>query len=426
MKPMTAARAGLVLVATVMFGCTEDGPTGGTPTPITFTLVTTRQWSGGAITLRSSQANAGHAPRLVYAGDDSTTATPVGDTTYRFTLPTGPSGPVLIRVGLSGGGVDTAGTVTRVGYTNTLTLDGPIFGLSGWSPDGRPAILGYEQGSYLLASADLQTGTVTEFPGLTVAGTPFYPVSPGFAAGTVAARDSLTDSSTAWRLTPTIARLAVLSGDDQFNARQVVWLNDSLVLRTYHHSARLDRVNGQFVRTIELEEPHRVSFSPSRHFITVTAAASFGHFGVTVFDARSGDSLFVIPLGRMSGVAFSQDEQVVYGVGDGSPESDSLVAVSTASGATLRRTALPVGAKGLAALDDDATGQIFLTAALNGNAGVLVYDASTLELRGTLTTDQGCGAYCEGTSLFDQSGHKIYFAGAEGTPQQIHVFDAIP
>ena len=397
--------------------------------PITYAVSPARQWSGGTMTLRSSRANAGHSSRLVLAGEDSVLATAVDDTTYTFSLPTGPSGSMAIRVTRSGGAVDSAGTVDRVGFATTEDMPSPYWSFSAWRPGGHPAILGTAFASQDLASFDLVTGIVTDYPGIKSGGEFTYPVSVTEYETSVTTAAGA-DTVAVTQLYPTVVSRFTFSPIGL--PRQAVALSDSLYIATSHHSAYIRSLdNSRLVWSGGLEEPFKTILSPDSRLVIVTGSTGTdAPYGVPVFDARSGESLFVAPVRHVGGAVFSPDGSVLYVVGGQYPEFDTLRVVSTATGATIGTAVLPDTAMGLGLSLDAQSGTLYVSAQLAGTGEVLVFDATTLTHRGTLPTGVNCGQFCEATTLLDAPAHRLYMAGptlSTGAPSaKVFIFDLLP
>lgn len=420
----------LAVAIVTLAACSNDSPGTGPGTPPTYTLPTTRQWSGGLLLLRSSQADPGHPNRLVIAGSDSIVASAIDDTTFAFLLPQGPSGAVTISVSRTGGGQDSIGSVSRVGFSGTEEMLTPSLSFSGWRPGGHPAILGIALPSGDLASYDLATGIATNYPGLKSGGEFAWPVSI-LERGTSVTTAVHADTMAITQLFPSLV------SRDTFVAtggpRQVIVLGDSLYLATFHHSAVIRTLdNSRQVLAFAIEAPNKIIESPDGRLAVVTGSTHASTaYGVPVLNAQTGESLFVAPLEHVSGAAFSPDGSVLYVVGGHYPAYDTLRAVNTASGATMMTAVLPDSALTHELAFDAASGTLYVAAEHQTNAEVLVYDGATFAHLGTLPTGLTCGPCqpCDGSTLLDAPGHRLYMVGytpsGGDTPSTVLVFDLL-
>lgn len=416
----------VALNATVLLGCTEapSAP----PSPITYTLAPARQWSGGQVLLRAPTIQGVPGYHLVVAGKDSLVPTPVNDSTVSFTLPLGPSGPVAVRVPGAAGG-DSVGSVERVGYADSRSVDSVVWALTIWRPGGSFAVLGYTP-SGTAASADLESGAATVYPGLIVAGDYAYgamnqtPVADAYVL-----RDSATAEIGIWRLAPTALRV----GGGPVGAgvyRQLEPVSDNIWITTGHHSYTVLRTaDSTLVRQGSIEEPLDIINSPDGQYTTFVAySRPLGTHGIPMLNSHTGDSLYVLPLELIRDATFTADSRVLYFVGGGNSLSvrDTLIAMDPANAAILGRAALPDPGLVFALKYEPGTDRLYLAAQLGADLEVLVYDATTLDLLGRLPGEAVCVLQCGGGDLVADPGGERLFVVAGGSVTTVQKFDLVP
>jgi hypothetical protein len=183
-------------------------------------------------------------------------------------------------------------------------------------------------------------------------------------------------------------------------SRHVAQLSDSVWLTTGSHWSTTYAFNGSTVTYGDFffDTPWAILIAPQARRATFTYNGS--RSGALVLNTETGDSAYWIPgFHRVSGAAFSSDENRLYLVGDDDyPNTDTLVAVSSADGVRLAAAAIPAGFSPKALTADPDAPYLYLS----GNRpdftsgvrvdrlAVLVFHADDLALVGDL--DPGAAA----------------------------------
>lgn len=420
-----------VLAATLLGVAAGSDPAspGRTPPPTTYTLNTSRQWSGGQVMLRSSLSNAGHPNILVVAGEDTVVGVAVDDTTYAFGLPLGPSGPLQISVTIADGGPDSIGVVDRAGYLSSRGLDSVYWSLTSWRPGGALAVLGFTL-SGVPASADLLTGAATLYPALFAPEDGFVygaSVSATSTAGEYVLRDSSRHIGV-WQLGSTATKVGDGPEVTAFD-RQLFQVSANIWVGTYHHSYTVTHASDSAVRSGDLEGARNVVVSPDGHYTTFAGYSYLiGGRGIPLLDSRTGDGLNVLPIEDVFAATFSADSRLLFSVGasGGLGGRDTLVAIDPADLTIQRRVALPDSGTPFAIRHDQASNRIFIGVQKGSNFEVLIYDATSFEMLGRLPGTAACTVNCGGGDLTLDPEHGHLLVAVSGSPVTVHTFDLLP
>jgi len=426
-----AALRALMVASIVMAGCSDP-----TEPPLPgFTITPVTQWSGGAITVRSSYfANRGVAP-VILAGGDTISLSVVDDSTATTTLPPGPSGAVVFVLA-RGSREDSLATVDRVGFSGKRTVTPALGGeLLATDSAGVPFVLG---GSL--------TGTGNREPIVrlrVVAGTSQvlalrqpsniqYGLAPSFIPGAFTVRDATDSIRLATLLVDAPAVIDSMHGWGTGFTRQVSKLKDDLWLVTGSHQSytRPDSTTG-VPTLVNAESPWAVYMSPGGTRTTIAATVASGS-GVPVWDNATGSVVYTLPVPYTEAAVFSTSGTALYVVGGQQINADTLIAVDATTGALVDRKPLPNGlvAMGIAYRDGVGGGQLLVGAATSASLVLLVYRASTLDLLGILPTGDACpnmqaGPCFSGVVSVDDLHDRAYLV-IPGDPTPIWSFDLLP
>ena len=430
MSPRATVRARVVAVL-VATACSDPAEP---PLP-DFSVSPATQWSGGTLTIRSPYfANRTQAPTIT-AGRDSLVLNAVDDSTVTTTLPPGASGTVVFGI-VRGNRTDSIGSVQRVGFTEKRTVTPALEGeLLATDSAGTPFVLG---GFFTGRGNREPIVRLRVVPGASQVLALHQPSNPqyGFAPSIIPGAFTVRDSTDSIRLatllvdTPTIIDSMHRWGTGF--TRQVAKLSDSLWLVTNSHQSytRPDSVTSA-PTLVNTESPWAVYMSPSGTRTTLATTVVSGS-GVPVWDNATGSVAFNLPVPYTEAAAFSADGSVLYAVGGQQIAADTLVAVDATTGALAHRTAFPNGllAMGITYREAVGGGQLLVGAATPSSLVLLVYRASTLELLGSLPTNDACpdmqaGNCFSGVVSLDAPHNRAYIV-IPGDPTPIWTFDLLP
>jgi hypothetical protein len=421
----------LAVASIVGAGCSDPAEP---PLPA-FSVGPATQWSGGTITIRSSYfANRAQAP-IIVVGADTLAVSLIDDSTASTVLPRGASGPVLFELA-RGNARDSLGTVQRMGHRGTRQL---YPGLSGEllvidSAD-HPILFGSSSTTLIqyapLGRVDLVTGAMTTLRSVHSTSTVIYGLSPSVAPGTIVARDTA-DTLRIYdmRVSPPqpLSRTLFASG----YVRHLTLLKDSLWLYTQSHWTYTHAVGDTtpFRAQVQTESPWSLFVSPRGDRTTMTVNVGIG--GVPVFDNATGETAYTLPLAGTEAIAFTPDGSVLYAVGGYYFKPDTIVAVNAATGLSLHpKVTLPEGFIAFSAAYSTRAGGVLLIGGANTTTlALLVYDATTLELRGVLPTPDSCGSdpmvgNCWYGVVATDDGRSLAYLAIPGSPTPVWSFDLV-
>ncbi len=406
----------LAPVAFLLAACSSDPtPPGPEPRP-EFSYRPAVQWSGGIVTLRSAFFHQHTALPAIKVDDSTVAAVRVDDSTVNVPLPVMPTGSVMIRV--VGPDSDfTVGSVDVKGFASSSALAVPLAGfpIFAMSPDGPVTLTSYLSGIDIvgLAITQLRTGhtdTTRELhmnrwdlhPGIT------------YLPDQIIALDS-TNTPYRWQLFP-LAKLDASPTSAQ--SRFSVQLNDSTWFDLGQHQTTVHRLN-QGDTYVRLEDPYAPVISTSAGRLAMSVGT-----GSKVFDLATGDSLYSLPLRWTNGAAFSTNGQFLYAGGD-SAGAQMLMAARADNGTVLKSVQVGAGIQSINV--NEGGSRIFVTGILDSKILVLVYEASTLELVGTLRapTDVVCCGYTP-SSYLDEPQATLYVVSTISQPTVMFRFDVTP
>jgi hypothetical protein len=410
-----------------------------------FSATPSAQWSGGAITLRSSFfVDRVPLPLITTGTGDTLGLTRQDDSTVTTTLPPGPSGPVTLAMQTGSKSWALAG-VQRVGFREMRTQTGPGFDgvLQASDSAGVPLVFGAVSTNltgYRAPIVRLQPGSAQSsllVPTLRQPDNVAYGMAPSVTPGVFAVRDT-TDTLRMARLTdgpPVVLRTAAIRFT---STRQVAQLNDSIWLLTGSHYtltyvARDTSVS--MITNVASESPYRVFMSPRGDRTTLGTLVSGVEGGIPVFDNATGTLAYRLPFAAVYAAAFSPDGATLY-VGGGRYVTDSLVAVDATTGAVLAGPVkLPDDFLATAIAYRTTDNQLLVGATSGANSirttlYLLVYRASTLELLGVLPSAYECGEFGAKAECFDgaitvhDAADRAYLVNT-GSPIRIMTFDLL-
>jgi len=440
MKSRAILRALVVVALTVPVACSDSAG----PAVPAFAVSPPAQWSGGAITIRSSYfANRVQAAILVADGD-TLALTAVDDSTVTASLPQGPSGEVTVALA-RGSRLDDLASVHRVGYSDTRNVTSAGFArygaLQAADSAGNPLVFGAAATSpndyrARIVRLKVVAGTTTLF-GLRQPDKTFYGMAPSVTPGVFAVRDS-TDTLRMARLIDDPPSVLGTAAIRFASTRQVSQLSDSIWLRTASHYTETFLANDtsgvSLITTAASESPYAVFLSPRRDRATLWTRVNGTEGGVPVFDNAAGTLAYRLPFWYVRGAAFSPDGGTLY-VAGGQYSADSLVAVDATTGTVqIPGRKLPGGlyATGLAYRSGDQ----LLVGASDEDFDpptplfLLVYRASDLQLLGVLPSPFECGEpptvnRCVGGALTIDHPHNRAYIVISDSPIPIVAFDLL-
>lgn len=438
MKARASVRA-LVVSSLVATACSDPAEP---PLP-GFSVSPATQWSGGGVTVRSSYfSNRTQAP-IIVADGDTLPLTAVDDSTVTTLVPQGPSGPVVFALA-RGTRTDSLGTVARVGYSGSRTVNFPTLDglLVAADSAGAPEVFGAI--STTLTGYRAQVARLKVVPGvsqlldLRQPDKMEYGMAPSITPGVFAVRDS-TDTLRMARLVddvPTVTGTVPWVGTG--TSRQVSLLSTGIWLLTFSHFTRTrTEADSSIIVEVASESPYRVFLSPRGDRTTLATVVTGVEGGIPVFDNATGTVAYRLSFRDIRAAAFSPDGATMYVAGGQQYSPDSLLAVDAASGTVqVPRLRLPLGlyAMGLAYRP---TGDQLLVGATDTyhpgaptNLYLLVYRASTLELIGTLPSPFECGELMQGERCHSgvvtlDDAHDTAYIVVAGSPNTIVAFDLV-
>lgn len=414
-----------ILLAGLLLAC-NDPPQGPSPVP-DFRVSPAQQWSGGEVTVVSSYfVDLNQIPSFKI-DSFSVPAARVDDSTVILRLPALPSGAfdlfvdaprLFVPVGnvqVFGYGSNQALPVALVDYLSTTTLSQGLVALGTVWTSGRGWV----------AAASLSSGTVTTFVGLSSIGST---VGPSFRGPDVALLIDSAGTMGEWRLSP-VPTLIDTVGARYLNAgaNVVAAFADSSYI-ALHGNAGTTKAGPWLIAS-----PERVYLSPRGDRATVSASVT--RPGIPVFDMQTGDTAYTLPVQIVTAATFSRDGSKLY-VGGGDPSNityvrNQLYALDATTGVVLAHDSLPPLTRQAASLALDFSEHLLFVASESaGVPQVLVYDASTLALLGTLAANGSlawdCQYWCDtGTLAVDDSRRTIYYVVSKDNAVILR-FDMMP
>lgn len=413
--------ASLLVLTVFLAGCNDS--TEPAPAPPTFAVTPSIQWAGGEIQIRSASFKGLDSLPEVTASGEPMTVVRLDDSTLAATLPGLASQESEIAV-VRDGAARILDTVRVVGFstywvTNPTAFGNPVlihstggpFGIAGIVPEpamGATAVVALDQRITLPASGVAPVDAAS----LRAVGVTFD-----------SSRYILRDSAgviAEWRLLPGPTLVDTVPSFLQSPlARIIVRLSDSVWLNTHNHSTDVIRT-GRPTYAVTLEDPHHFTLS-----VAADRAISNGGYpqpGAVVFQMSTGDTLYRVPAGWVSGAAFTADGSRLF-VG-----TSQIVVVKADDGTVLNQIPLPVNVfdvLGLALARNDTR---LLVAIQEGSTPtILVYDAGTLALLGRLASPleaaSNVGGWLDADVIADDATNTAYVMGAGG---YVWEFDLMP
>jgi len=421
----------LVVASVVGAACSDSTE----PSLPAFSVTPASQWSGGVVTIRSSYFTTRSQAPVIVADGDTLALTPVDDSTVTTTLPRGFSGPVIFSIA-RGTRTDNLGTVQRVGYRETRLLMPSLMGeLMVLDSSDHPVVLGNittARPQYaVVGRIDLVTGAGQSLDALHGTSTVQYGLSPSVAPGTIVARDT---GDTLRIYNMLVSPPQSISKTKLFGTgyvRHLAQLSTGLWLYTQSHWTYTQPDSGPLRAQVQTESPWSLFVSPRGDRTTMTVNVVTG--GIPVFDNATGDTAFSLPLQGTEAITFSPDGAVLYAVGGYYYQPDTIVMVDAATGASLHpKVTLPDGFIAFSATYSTlGGGSLLIGVADTSTLALLVYDATTLALRGVLPTPNDCSANpmatstCwYGTVAADDTRHLAYLV-IPGDPTPVWSFDLV-
>lgn len=394
-----------------------------TPPMPEFAVSPARQWAGGTVLVRSQFfSGLDSLPPVTAAGVEMLT-TRVDDSTVSATLPSLPTQTAAVEV-LEGSTRYLVDSVRIVGFraywvTSPTVFGNPVlirstggaFGVAGVYPQPPGAAVG------LVA---LEPRHVILEPGVRpVDATSLRAVGVTFDSSRYILRDSA-GMIAEWQLIPGPLLVdTVPSFLQSAFARIIVRLSEGVWLNTHNHSTDVIRP-GLPTFAVQIEDPHH--FTLSKAADRAIANGGYASPGALVFQMSTGDTLYRVPAGRVSGAAFTADGGTLY-VG-----TNEIVVVRASDGTVLNQTPRPVEVWEILGLALARSDSRLLMAVQEGSAPtILVYDASTLELLGRLEAPieaaSNVGGWLDADIIADDATSTAYVMGAGG---YIWEFDLLP
>lgn len=427
-----AALRALFVASIIVAGCSDPSE----PALPDFQVTPTTQWSGGAITIRSSYFAGRHQAPVLVAGEDTLWATPIDDSTVSAVLPLGPSQSVVISV-VTGTASDSIGSVQRVGFSQKRTVTPALFGeLLATDSSGAPFVLGGALNGgerHPIVRLRVVPGSAQLLP-LRQPSETQYGFAPSVIPGAFTVRDSTDSIRLATLLVDVPAIVDSMHGWGTGFTRQVALLKTNQWLVTQSHWTDVRYDTGGVSALVQTESPWALYMSPRGDRTTMaTVVNGLNSPGIPVWNNSTGDVAYYMPLLSSETAAFSPDGNTLYMVGGYQYSADTLVAVNATTGTLLvPKVKLPDGWQGMGVAYRDAAGggQLLVGAATASSLVLLVYRASTLELLGVLPTDDACpdmqaGACFSGVVSVDAAHNHAYIV-IPGDPTPIWTFDLLP
>ncbi len=401
-----SARALMLLTA-----CAD--PSGSPGEPIAYQLLTTQQWSGGSVDIRSASFAALTTLPVFTIGVDTLAATRLDAVTLQVTLPPLQTGGVSL-LARSGARADTVGVVSVYGVGLATTIPGDFSYDMSVLPGARPRFIAQGTPPYHVAVLDPVTGQIEEFSGV-------GPMSyGGIAVGPMPNRFVLIDSTGRrglWSLFPTPTRLdstpTAIRGDAIAQLTDSTWMGWS----TNDVSALNASSGAQFIEYVN--NAQRLILSPRGDRATVAWVDDVGA-QIPVIDMLTGMRAFVLPgVVRAEGAAFSPGGDTLY-VATRKGGEDSLRLFTALDGTPITAIALPAGLRGGYITLDPRNASLFVLARGPGIPGVpvvLVYDRFTLQLQARLACPGNCTA-ADGAvqaAAVDTVANRLWVVGYGGT-----------
>jgi hypothetical protein len=241
-------------------------------------------------------------------------------------------------------------------------------------------------------------------------------------------RDSL-DAVGEWQVFPTLAYIDTVPSAPI--TRQIARLSTGVWLITGNHFTLVRRSGGPDI-TVQIEDPWGFNLSPAADRAIVNSGLHTG--GAVVFEMSTGDTLYRIPLTKVSGAAFSQDGGTMFVAGAIDAGLDHLFMIDAATGTVTQSLALGAGltASGVALSESGA--RIFVGAIKVSLPEVAVFDLGTSMTyvgRMSAPVTAGC-TLCGRGNLLSQAALTVddatgtVFLISHGDPALIWEFDMLP
>jgi hypothetical protein len=391
--------------------------------PPTFAVTPASQWAGGTVLVRSPFFDGLDSLPPVTAAGIEMVVTRVDDSTVSATLPSIPTQTAAVEVidgatrylvdsvGIVGFRTHWVGSPAASGNPVMVRATGGVFGLAGIVPpptEGAIGVVALEERRVIVESGV----EPVDAAGLRAVGVTFD-----------SSRYILRDSAgmiAEWQLLPgpTLVDTVPSSLQSPY-ARIIVRLSKGVWLNTHPHSTDVIRP-GLPTYSVDIEDPHHFTLSVGADRAILTGGYPLP--GAVVFQMSTGDTLYRVPTGWVSGAAFTVDGGTLY-VG-----TTQLVVVRASDGTVLNQAPLPVNVfdvLGLALARNDSR---LLVAVQDGSRpSILVYDAGTLTLLGRLESppdaDSSVGGWLDADVIADDETNTAYVMGAGG---YVWEFDLLP
>ena len=419
-----------ILLGGVLLAACNDPPQGPSPVP-DFRVTPAQQWSGGEVTIVSALFHDGQTLPNVSVGGVPVSVTRQDDSTVSVLLPVLSSGvaPIIVKDGKRSydiGAVEIAGYTGR--HYGSPGLNGQlVIAQGGLGPVVLGDIPNFPQPP-AIAEFDPATQLVIARSGVSSPSDFVYGIGLTEDPDVYILRDS-TGLVGLWRLWPTLAFVdTALSGFKGQFLRQIARFSQDVWLTTGSHDLTVTTNSTSYY--LQAEGISHVYLSPRGDRATIGVNKVIA--GVPVFDMATGDTAYRLPILSVGAAQFSADGSRLYAVENfaGGTSPLHLLTVDATSGTTLNETALPgnAGAMGLA-LNRSET-QIFVGAMVDTLPAVLVYDATSFNLLGTLQATAADHCTCSSSLVIpmilmaDDGAGKLYVVGV-GAPAPVWSFDIL-
>ncbi len=401
--------------------------------PAEFSISPARQWSGGAITIRSSLfTGRADLPAILVDGLDAT-VNRIDDSTVGVTLPILPSqtgAPVKVVEGATAYNV---GTIVITGFRSRAgATPGFLWEPVGVQEAGGPAVVGgtfSQPGTGGITLVDLRTGQSRIETGVAPA---YWSSGHGAGVSYQPGHLILRDSSGAvgdWQVTPTLAHVDTIPAVTF--SRSVARLSPDVWLFTSNHTTMVRRTGNPDI-SVPMEDPFGFHLSSAADRAVLSTSQALG--GVPVFAMSTGDTLFRLSLPGLAGAAFRSDGgRLFLTAGSGGPATEVQL-VNAATGALIDSKPVPPGFEAFGVALSAAGDRLFVAMMADSVPHLAVYatDGDSLAQVGMLgATDATACSSCGSNMLYqallvlDEATGTIFLA-SQGEPALIWAFDILP
>jgi hypothetical protein len=401
----------------------------------TYRLSPTSQWSAGLVTVVST-AFAGPNLPVILSGTDSLAVTRVNDSTVTVRLPAAASGADTLR---HADGIyrDYIGIVTRFGFHGYQVVPGVSF---------EELVVGHSLNTVFLIGnnhSDRSTvvlvpsaGSLTTLPGLVEPAGAGVSYGPGVTPqpDQFLLSEATTGKIFSYRVWPALEQVSAMP-----DSIQSTWVHSNLVGQASDSTWIFS--NDQFLTTVGPANSNMLDVRSSwANFLSprgdrfVMMARASGLAPVTwmpVLDSRTGGIAFLMDgVSLVQWAAWSPTGEELFVLGRGNDPSDSLYRFDATTGARLAAAGLPDSVWAGRIEHDPLQPRLYVQAQVGCLQRLLVYDANTLSLLGTLPASGPTGCQIPGVLptwglAIEPTGRRGYIVGI-GDPVPIYTFDLLP